>query len=73
MSLNYKVKMMASLELDENYIDDDAIKGLTLGEIKKLGMELIEEDLPAFFKDAKWNVSVEAKPIQVEEKEEEGK
>ena len=64
MSLNYKVEMMASLELDENWIDDDAVEGLTLGEIKKLGMDAIKEDLPAFFKDAKWNVSVEAKPIQ---------
>lgn len=66
--LNCKVRVMASLDLNESWIDDDAIKGLTLGEIKKLSMELTQEDLGAFYEDAKWNVSVEYKPTEVEEK-----
>lgn len=70
VSLNYKVKMVASLELDENWIDDSAIEGLSLEEIKKLCMELLEGDRYAFFEEAKWSISVEYKPTEVKEKEE---
>ena len=62
MKLNYEIKMTAILTLDENWIDDDAIKGLTLKEIKELCMELLEGDRVAFFEDAGWSISVEHKP-----------
>ena len=62
MSLNYEIEITASLRLDEHWLDDDAIEGLTLAEIKKLSKELIEEDFGEFCERAEWNVSVEYKP-----------
>ncbi len=63
MKLNYEIKMTAILTLDEHWLDDDAIEGLTLQEIKTLAMELIEGDRVEFFEKAKWSISVEHKPL----------
>ena len=60
MSLNYKIEITASLMLDELWLDDDAVEGLTMGEIKKLALELIREDWVEFIETAKWNVTVES-------------
>lgn len=46
--------------LDELWLDDDAVEGLTMGEIKKLALELIREDWVEFIETAKWNVTVES-------------
>ena len=59
MKLNHKIEITASLILDELWLDDDAVEGLTVGEIKKLALELIREDWVEFIETAKWNVSVE--------------
>ena len=70
MSLNCEIKITASLKLDEHWLDDDAIEGLSLGEIKELGLELIKEDMVEFFEKAKWSASVEYRPARVKKKEE---